>query len=163
MIRRAIARTIASILTIFAVGTSPAAFAQAAPGADTPAARLSAAVEKSGQKWQKPQNNVWIQVRDGKHIPRIGLFASSAGEVVFVGATVVDAKALKLDGATARKLLTAAGTYDKVKVTLIENGNLVIRVDTAARLIDGPELAAQADLVARATDELYGTLKPAKK
>ena len=158
-----IARSVTSTLAVFALAASPAVFAQAAPATDTPSARLSAAIEKSGQKWQKPQGNVWVQVRDGKHIPRIGLFAGSAGDVVFVGATVIDAKALKLDGAAARKLLTAAGTYDKLKVTLIENGNLVIRVDTAARLIDGPELAAQADLVARAADELNGTLKPAKK
>ena len=160
-VARTIARRIIPALAVCAIAASPAAFAQA--GADATAARLSAAIEKSGQKWQKPQGNVWVQVRDGKHIPRIGLFAGSAGDVVFVGATVMDAKALKLDGAAARKLLTAAGTYDKVKVTLIENGNLVIRVDTAARLIDGPELAAQADLVARAADELNGRLKPAKK
>jgi hypothetical protein len=160
---RTIARGIAAGVAVLSLAASQAVSAQAAPAADSPVARLSAAIEKSGQSWQKPQGNVWVQVRDGKNIPRIGLFATSAEDVVVVGATVADAKSMRLDAAAARRLLTAAGNYYKVKVTLIENGNLVIRVDTAARLIDGPELAAQADLVARAADELNGSLKRAKK
>ncbi len=150
-----------TLLAAFSLVPLPA-FPQAATQ-DVPGVRLSAAIDASGQKWQKSQNNVWVQVRDGKSIPRIGIFATSAEDVVVVGATVADAKSLRLDTARARRLLTLAGNYYKVKATLIENGNLVIRVDTAARLIDGPELAAQADLVARAADELNGALKPAKK
>ncbi|MGE5243424.1 MAG: hypothetical protein ACM3SQ_04270 [Betaproteobacteria bacterium] len=133
-----------------------------APNAPAPgdAGRLAALLERSGLKYQKAGEGVWLldfAAAEGKVI-RV-LVASSGGLAVFA-TTLKGASAAELTRDDLLAINKLNAEIDRVKVGVDDQRDLFLRVDLTLRTLDVEDLKTNASQVAAAAQKAAATLAP---
>lgn len=95
----------------------------------------------------------------GKRTPRHKLFVASYEGLVLVGTIVAKKADVPKSADLASRLLRFNHDFDRVKVALDEDGDLVVRVDLSLRLLDAAELRTNVDQVAASADEILSLIQ----
>jgi hypothetical protein len=149
------------MLAIAIVLQAPSVRAQAPQTpAPTDAERLAALLDKSGFKYQKAGDGVWLLdfASSSGHAVRV-LVATSDGLVVF-GTTL---KATTKTDITRDELLQINklnAEVDRVKIGLDDDQDLFLRADVTLRTLDPDDLKVNASQVAAAAEKAAAALAP---
>lgn len=150
-----------SILAIALVLAVQAGRAQA-PAASAPpdAGHLAALLERSGLKYQKAGDGVWLldfAAAQGE-VVRV-LVASSGGLAVFA-TTLKGAPGADLTKEDLLAVNRLNAQIDRVKIGIDDDRDLFLRLDLTLRTLDVEELKVNASQVAAAAQRAAATLAP---
>lgn len=123
------------------------------------AARVLAALEKSGHTYRKVDEGIWAVGLSGKNIKEIAVVVVAVEDSVLVQAQLAGRKDLSLKEALLVKLLELNHEYDASKLALSEE-MLYARTEMRAKLVDAKELDYLITQVAALADEAYPQIKP---
>lgn len=97
----------------------------------------------------------------GKQVPRHKLFVATYEGLVLVGTVVARKADIPKSSDLATRLLRFNHDFDRVKVALDNDGDLVVRVDLTLRILDATELRANIEQVSASADEILSILQSA--
>ncbi|MDQ3813689.1 MAG: YbjN domain-containing protein [Armatimonadota bacterium] len=127
---------------------------------DAAATRLLAALKKSGYKYVKAGEGIWIIPLEGKNLKEITVIASGTQGYVLLQAELAERKNLTLDDALLLKMLQLNDEFDMAKIALADD-RLYVRTEIHARFIDTQELKFLVSQVGSLADEAYPHVKKA--
>jgi hypothetical protein len=146
-----------AVLLLLLVIASPTAAVQSSTSVP---ARLAQLLDKSGYKFTKAADNVWIVPFMGKSMGHFPVFVTSVEGLVVTAAVVAKKDSLSLTPEAMQKLLHLAHNLDRVKIGLDDDGDLFVRTEVTARTYDDAELKADFEQVAAAADEIRAAINP---
>lgn len=129
-------------------------------GQDGTSAKIARLLNESKVSYTKQSETVWSVPFEGKQLKDISVVISTADPIVVVFAVVAEKKDFKLTPELMQKLLRSNQDFDRVKVGIDKDGDIFVRVDLSARLLDVEELKANVEQVSAAADEVYAFVKP---
>ncbi len=127
---------------------------------DASSAKVARLLNESKISYTKQSETVWSVPFEGKQLKDISVVVSTADPIVVVFAVVAEKKDFKLTPELMQKLLRSNQDFDRVKVGIDKDGDIFVRVDLSARLLDVEELKANVEQVSAAADEVYAFVKP---
>jgi hypothetical protein len=145
---------IISIL-IFMLFMAAANYAQEAP--NVKAARL---LNESGAKFTKVAEGIWTVPFGGKQLRDFSVVIAADKELLLMFARVSRQKEFRPATELFRKLLAHNDDFDRVKIGIDKDGDVIVRIDLSMRLVDKKELNESLNQTAAAADEVYASIKP---
>jgi Putative bacterial sensory transduction regulator len=149
---------------------SPAPRAQQADSATVAnAAKITRLLKETGLSYnsypKKGQDfvNTWSVEFDRKKIGKVRVIVSVGSDIVVSFAILAKKAAIQKSMKFFDTMTTANHEYDYVKIGLDKDGDLFVRTDTPARVIDANLLKAVIDQVANASDEVFDKLSASIK
>ena len=152
-----ISRWLVALSVASCVGlASPAPRAQGTDPATTAnGAKLAQLLPQTGYTYKTHNNTTWSIEVPRKNIGNVRVIISVGSDIVVTFAILAKKAALQKTVAFYESLATANHDYDYAKIGLDKDGDLFVRIDTSARLIDAKELKSVIDQVANASNEVY--------
>jgi hypothetical protein len=153
---------IAFILTVGLHGWLPAAYAQDAKSLN--AQKVKSLLDASGFEYRKTNSpTVWTVLRTGKNLPEIKVVIAVSDTDIVIFVTAIAKASLDVTTASMYQLLKFNHTLDRVKVGFDKDDDVSVRIDIDIRLMDVAELKADVEQVIKASDAIYGAMKPYMK
>jgi len=121
---------------------------------------VSQLLEQSGYSYSKDGDNLWTMNFRGKALGEFKVIITSVESMAALLVVVAKRKELNPTPELMRTLLRMNDDFDKVKVVVDKDGDLLVRVDTTIRIMDLDELKANVEQVAAAADEVAKAIKP---
>ncbi len=144
--------------------SSPFALAQQPPatpqGASVKVLRLLAG---SGYQYKQFNPTVWAIDFEGKAIGSFKVILTTREHLVVVFTVIAKKAEVPLTPELMQTLLRANSSFDRVKIGFDDDGDLIVRTDLSARILDLQELKDNVEQVAAAVNELYETIAPMLK
>ena len=125
-----------------------------------PSSKVSQLLEQSGYSYSKDGDNLWTMNFRGKALGEFKVIITSVESMAALLVVVAKRKELNPTPELMRTLLRMNDDFDKVKVVVDKDGDLLVRVDTTIRIMDLDELKANVEQVAAAADEVAKAIKP---
>lgn len=115
-------------------------------------------LNKMSYQVEKADSNTWSIPFKGNHIPQLQVvITESEGLTVFF--CIVKEKASTTISVDKRlKLLNYNMDFDRAKIGIDDEDNLMVRIDISTRIADQHEMEANIEQLAAAADEVYGLL-----
>lgn len=122
---------------------------------------LAALLRECRFEYSEAGPGTYTLIVPGKQVPRHKLFVASYEGLVLIGTVVARKADIPRVPDLATRLLRCNHDFDRVKVALDNDGDLVVRVDLTLRLLDAADLRANVDQVAASADEILALLQSA--
>jgi hypothetical protein len=120
---------------------------------------MVAKVAESGLPWERRTENVWRVDLQSRTRGEINVIAVCSDENVVVFSVLAYAKELQPSRELLTLLLRAAAHFDRVKLTIDEDGDYAVRIDVWAQYYNGAVLASAANQVRAVIDEMTDALR----
>jgi hypothetical protein len=151
-------------LTLLCATTASAqtAAAPAAPVAmdKAVATKITQLLEGSTQVYTKAKDGVWVVKFKGNHLADISVIVVHSEGLLVMFAPIAEKAEYKAAPELLQKLLTLNDDYDRVKVAIDSDGDLLLRSDFTFRLADQKEFNANLEQVSTTADLTYQVIKP---
>ena len=152
---------LASALVLLCATLASAQTAAAPSAADKAAtAKIVQLLEASTQTYTKAKEGVWVVKFKGNHLADISVIVVHSEGLLVMFAPVAEKAAYKAAPELLQKLLRLNDEYDRVKVAIDKDGDLLTRADFTLRLADQKEFNANLEQVSTAADLTYEVVKP---
>ena len=128
----------------------------AAQAGVTDPASLDAMVQQAGYRNERKSDSVWALDFSGKTLTtfKVAVALSDDKSLVIVFVIVADHSTFTPDAAFLKMLARENFDIDEVKTGLDDDGDLFVRIDAPARILDAQEFKHDVDQVAAAADEV---------
>lgn len=148
-----------ALLTLLAI--SALAQAQEKPKIDKASAtKIVQMLEDSGHTYSKSADNVWVVKFRGNTLEDIGVITIGHEKMLILVAVVAEKKDFKTSPELMMKLLRLNDDYDRLKVAIDQDGDMIVRVDLSLRVTDAEEFKLNVEQVSAAADEIATAIKP---
>lgn len=127
---------------------------------ETPNAKAARLLNESGAKFTKVAEGIWTVPFNGKQLRDFSVVIAADKELLLMFATVSRQKEFRAAAELFRKLLTHNDEFDRVKIGIDKDGDVIVRIDLSMRLVDKKELNDSLNQTAAAADEVYASIKP---
>jgi hypothetical protein len=114
---------------------------------------------ESGLSWERRSETVWRVDMQSRTRGQINVIASCSAENVVVFSILAYAKELQPSQELLTLLLRAAAHFDRVKITIDEDGDYAVRIDIWAQYYNGAVLASAANQVRAVIDAMTDALR----
>ncbi|MDX2039872.1 MAG: YbjN domain-containing protein [Acidobacteriota bacterium] len=146
-----------SLLTLLAVS----ALAQEKPKIDkASASKIVQMLEDSGHTYGKSADNVWVVRFRGETLDDIRVITSGHESMLFMLVVVAEKKDFKVTPELMMKLLRLNDDYDRLKVAIDDDGDMLVRIDLSLRVTDSQEFKLNVEQISAAADEIATAIKP---
>jgi len=146
------------IASLFACSIFLGSPARSAPATDPTAAaatKVAQLLSRSGYTYTTHNKTTWSTELERKNIGKVRVIISVGGDIVVIFAILAKKANIQKTTQFLETLLSANHDYDYAKIGLDKDGDLFVRIDTPARVIDGQDLKSVIQQVANSSDELY--------
>ena len=152
------------LAAVSAMGTSASAIAQQPPASSQgAAAKVLRLLASSGYQYKQFTPVVWAIDFEGKSIGSFKVIVTTREHLVVIFTVLAKKAQVPLTIPLMQALLRANSSFDRVKIGFDDDGDLVVRSDLSARILDQQELKDNAEQVAAASNELYEQIAPSLK
>lgn len=120
--------------------------------------KIETLLKKMSYQLEKADSNTWAIPFKGNHLPQLQVvITESEGLTIFF--CIVKGKASTTISAEKRLLLlTYNMDFDRAKIGIDDEDNLMVRIDISTRIADQTELETNIEQLAAAADEVYGLM-----
>lgn len=156
---RAVAIGMILLLTTATAQTPKNAAGNSAADNKAALAKVVQLLEASGHNYTKASDNVWTIPFQGDSLKQFNVVAVYTEGLLVTFAIPVKKKNLKVTPDLLRKLLQFNVDMDRVKIAIDDEGDLVVRIDSSLRIMDGEEFKLVVEQVANATESIHSEIK----
>ncbi len=117
-------------------------------------------LEDSGHTYGKSADNVWVVRFRGNTLDDIRVITSGHENMMFMLVVVAEKKEFRASSDLMMKLLRLNDDYDRLKVAIDDDGDLILRIDLSLRVTDSQEFKANVEQISAAADEIATAIKP---
>lgn len=145
-----------TLLTLLTVS----ALAQEKPKIDKASAtKIVQMLEDSGHTYGKSADNVWVVKFRGNTLEDIGVVTIGHEGMLILMVVVAEKKDFKASSELMSKLLQMNDDYDRLKVAIDKDGDMLVRIDLSLRVTDSQEFKLNVEQISAAADEIATAIK----
>ncbi|MFN0111180.1 MAG: YbjN domain-containing protein, partial [Blastocatellia bacterium] len=118
------------------------------------ATKIVQMLEDSGHTYGKAADNVWVVKFRGNNLDDISVITIGNEGLLIMVAAVAEKKDYKASPELLMKVARLNDEYDRIKVGIDKDGDLIVRVDLTLRVTDAEEFKMNIEQVSAAADEI---------
>jgi hypothetical protein len=113
-------------------------------------------LSKTGYEFSKADGNIFLTKVLGKNLKDILIIATESEGMTILFCIVKEKATDSMTIAQYKQILKLTMEFDKVKIGLDDDENLMARIDMTSRILDLAELIENIDQIGAACDDAYG-------